>query len=59
MEADARRFVADVSHELRTPLAAMAAVTDVLDEEARHGCPGTRAGPPGWSARRRTTSPGW
>ncbi|MET7397266.1 ATP-binding protein [Dactylosporangium sp. NPDC005572] len=34
MEADARRFVADVSHELRTPLAAMAAVTDVLDEEA-------------------------
>lgn len=34
MEADARRFAADVSHELRTPLAAMAAVTDVLDEEA-------------------------
>jgi two-component system sensor histidine kinase MtrB len=39
MEADARRFVADVSHELRTPLAAMAAVTDVLDEEAA-GMPG-------------------
>ncbi|GAA5201576.1 HAMP domain-containing sensor histidine kinase [Rugosimonospora acidiphila] len=36
MEADARRFVADVSHELRTPLAAMAAVADVLDEEAPH-----------------------
>ncbi|GGM35134.1 ATP-binding protein [Dactylosporangium sucinum] len=36
MESDARRFVADVSHELRTPLAAMAAVTDVLDEEAPH-----------------------
>ncbi|MEV6230921.1 HAMP domain-containing sensor histidine kinase [Saccharopolyspora shandongensis] len=36
MEADARRFVADVSHELRTPLAALAAVTDVLDEEAAH-----------------------
>lgn len=34
MEAEARRFVADVSHELRTPLAAMAAVADVLDEEA-------------------------
>ncbi|MGP4043282.1 sensor histidine kinase [Streptomyces sp. 2A115] len=34
MEARARRFVADVSHELRTPLAAMAAVTDVLDEDA-------------------------
>jgi signal transduction histidine kinase len=34
MEADARRFVADVSHELRTPLAALAAVADVLDEEA-------------------------
>ncbi|OIJ94873.1 sensor histidine kinase [Streptomyces colonosanans] len=34
MEARARRFAADVSHELRTPLAAMAAVTDVLDEEA-------------------------
>jgi two-component system, OmpR family, sensor histidine kinase MtrB len=34
MEANARRFVADVSHELRTPLAAMAAVTDTLDEEA-------------------------
>ncbi|QYC39749.1 Sensor histidine kinase MtrB [Nonomuraea coxensis DSM 45129] len=33
-EADARRFVADVSHELRTPLAALAAVADVLDEEA-------------------------
>ncbi|SPL90523.1 two-component system sensor kinase [[Actinomadura] parvosata subsp. kistnae] len=34
MEADARRFVADVSHELRTPLAALAAVAEVLDEEA-------------------------
>ncbi|MEU9888739.1 HAMP domain-containing sensor histidine kinase [Sphaerisporangium sp. NPDC051011] len=34
MEADARRFVADVSHELRTPLAVLAAVADVLDEEA-------------------------
>ncbi|MER6921692.1 HAMP domain-containing sensor histidine kinase [Streptomyces spiralis] len=34
MEAQARRFVADVSHELRTPLAALAAVTDVLDENA-------------------------
>ncbi|MEV0385825.1 HAMP domain-containing sensor histidine kinase [Nonomuraea sp. NPDC050643] len=34
MEADARRFVADVSHELRTPLAALAAVADILDEEA-------------------------
>jgi two-component system sensor histidine kinase MtrB len=34
MEARARRFAADVSHELRTPLAAMAAVTDVLAEEA-------------------------
>ncbi|MFI0420877.1 ATP-binding protein [Spongiactinospora sp. 9N601] len=34
MEADARRFVADVSHELRTPLAALAAVADVLDEQA-------------------------
>ncbi|WP_020673735.1 sensor histidine kinase [Amycolatopsis nigrescens] len=34
LEADARRFVADVSHELRTPLAAMAAVTEVLDEDA-------------------------
>jgi two-component system sensor histidine kinase MtrB len=34
MEADARRFVADVSHELRTPLAALAAVADVLDDEA-------------------------
>jgi two-component system sensor histidine kinase MtrB len=34
MEADARRFVADVSHELRTPLSALAAVADVLDEEA-------------------------
>ncbi|KOV56111.1 histidine kinase [Streptomyces sp. AS58] len=36
LEARARRFVADVSHELRTPLAAMSAVTDVLDENARH-----------------------
>ncbi|MGW9025229.1 ATP-binding protein [Streptomyces sp. NPDC055722] len=36
LEAQARRFVADVSHELRTPLAAMSAVTDVLDENARH-----------------------
>ncbi|AXG76355.1 sensor histidine kinase [Streptomyces paludis] len=35
MEARARAFAADVSHELRTPLAAMAAVTDVLDEDAR------------------------
>ncbi|MFF2846538.1 sensor histidine kinase [Streptomyces sp. NPDC058001] len=34
MEARARAFAADVSHELRTPLAAMAAVTDVLDEDA-------------------------
>ncbi|MFI6540972.1 ATP-binding protein [Nonomuraea sp. NPDC050547] len=34
MEADARRFVADVSHELRTPLAALAAVAEILDEEA-------------------------
>ncbi|MEU5865542.1 HAMP domain-containing sensor histidine kinase [Nonomuraea sp. NPDC047529] len=34
MEADARRFVADVSHELRTPLAALAAVAEVLDDEA-------------------------
>ncbi|MET9066890.1 HAMP domain-containing sensor histidine kinase [Streptosporangium sandarakinum] len=33
-EARARRFVADVSHELRTPLAAMAMVTEVLDEDA-------------------------
>ncbi|WP_329457762.1 HAMP domain-containing sensor histidine kinase [Streptomyces sp. NBC_01497] len=32
LESQARRFVADVSHELRTPLAAMAAVTDVLDD---------------------------
>ncbi|MFC8246145.1 ATP-binding protein [Streptomyces chartreusis] len=38
MEANARRFAADVSHELRTPLAAMAAVTDALDEDA---CSGT------------------
>ncbi|MFF8657351.1 ATP-binding protein [Streptomyces huasconensis] len=37
LEANARRFAADVSHELRTPLAAMAAVTDVLDEDARSG----------------------
>ncbi|MFF8912231.1 sensor histidine kinase [Streptomyces sp. NPDC015032] len=37
MEANARRFVADVSHELRTPLAAMVAVTDALDEDARSG----------------------
>ncbi|MEV7323464.1 HAMP domain-containing sensor histidine kinase [Streptomyces sp. NPDC093970] len=37
MEARARRFAADVSHELRTPLTAMAALTDVLDENAlRH-----------------------
>lgn len=35
MESEARRFVADVSHELRTPLAAMTAVTDLLDDEAR------------------------
>ncbi|MFE3741448.1 sensor histidine kinase [Streptomyces sp. NPDC059134] len=34
MEARARHFASDVSHELRTPLAAMAAVTDVLDEDA-------------------------
>ncbi|MDQ1033941.1 two-component system sensor histidine kinase MtrB [Streptomyces sp. V3I8] len=37
MEANARRFAADVSHELRTPLAAMVAVTDALDEDARSG----------------------
>ncbi|MEV0279989.1 ATP-binding protein [Streptomyces sp. NPDC050610] len=37
MEADSRRFAADVTHELRTPLAAMAAVTDALDEDARSG----------------------
>ncbi|GGR89647.1 two-component sensor histidine kinase [Streptomyces aureoverticillatus] len=37
MEANARRFAADVSHELRTPLAAMAVVTDALDEDARSG----------------------
>ncbi|PJE96423.1 two-component sensor histidine kinase [Streptomyces carminius] len=37
MEAGARRFAADVSHELRTPLAAMAAVTEVLDEDAASG----------------------
>ncbi|MEE1941478.1 HAMP domain-containing sensor histidine kinase [Streptomyces sp. TRM 70361] len=37
MEAGARRFTADVSHELRTPLAAMAAVTEVLDEDAASG----------------------
>jgi two-component system sensor histidine kinase MtrB len=37
MESTARRFAADVSHELRTPLAAMAAVTDALDEDARSG----------------------
>ncbi|SEE72793.1 two-component system, OmpR family, sensor histidine kinase MtrB [Streptomyces sp. 2231.1] len=37
MEANARRFAADVSHELRTPLAAMTAVTDALDEDARSG----------------------
>lgn len=36
MEARARRFAADVSHELRTPLTAMAALTDVLDENALH-----------------------
>lgn len=41
MEARARRFAADVSHELRTPLAAMAAVTDVLDEDAAHLDPDT------------------
>ncbi|MFJ1968718.1 sensor histidine kinase [Streptomyces sp. NPDC087903] len=41
MEVRARRFAADVSHELRTPLAAMAAVTDVLDEEAAHLDPDT------------------
>ncbi|MGK4904176.1 MULTISPECIES: ATP-binding protein [Streptomyces] len=34
MGENARRFAADVSHELRTPLAAMAAVTEVLDEGA-------------------------
>lgn len=37
IEANARRFAADVSHELRTPLAAMAAVADALDEDARSG----------------------
>ncbi|MYU02229.1 MULTISPECIES: HAMP domain-containing sensor histidine kinase [unclassified Streptomyces] len=37
MEAKAVRFAADVSHELRTPLAAMAAVTDALDEDAHSG----------------------
>ncbi|MGR7003293.1 sensor histidine kinase [Yinghuangia aomiensis] len=37
MEARARGFAADVSHELRTPLAAMAAVTDLLDEDAAAG----------------------
>ncbi|MBT3153595.1 HAMP domain-containing histidine kinase [Streptomyces sp. CHD11] len=37
MEARARRFAADVAHELRTPLAAMAAVTEVLDEDASSG----------------------
>ena len=51
MEADARRFVADVSHELRTPLAALAAVADVLDEEAARlpepRRPGRPAGQPG------------
>ncbi|MEU6345710.1 HAMP domain-containing sensor histidine kinase [Streptomyces sp. NPDC046977] len=36
LEAQARRFAADVSHELRTPLTAMAALTDVLDENALH-----------------------
>ncbi|MEV5778508.1 HAMP domain-containing sensor histidine kinase [Streptomyces antimycoticus] len=43
MEVNARRFAADVSHELRTPLAAMTAVTDSLDEDARSGTlpPGT------------------
>ncbi|CAG6397683.1 Signal transduction histidine-protein kinase AfsQ2 [Actinacidiphila cocklensis] len=41
MEARARRFAADVSHELRTPLAAMAAVTDVLDEDAAQLDPDT------------------
>ncbi|MFD3513881.1 sensor histidine kinase [Streptomyces sp. NPDC058657] len=37
MEAGARRFASDVAHELRTPLAAMAAVTEVLDEDADSG----------------------
>lgn len=36
VESQGRRFAADVSHELRTPLAAMAAVTDILDEDAEH-----------------------
>ncbi|GAA3487480.1 HAMP domain-containing sensor histidine kinase [Streptomyces cremeus] len=37
LEAGARRFASDVAHELRTPLAAMAAVTEVLDEDAASG----------------------
>ncbi|MGW5938563.1 ATP-binding protein [Streptomyces celluloflavus] len=43
LESNARRFAADVSHELRTPLAAMAAVTDVLDEDAESLDPDTAA----------------
>lgn len=43
MEARARRFAADVSHELRTPLAAMAFVTDILDEDAAALDPDTAA----------------